>query len=206
MNKAELIELTDHLQKQIERDSNKHDLKVTVNKEVLLKLLSLLQQQEQPESEVIVEKPSFSEWLQNERWFYFDKSINKWKYTFENGTSISKEEYAQHYTKSTHELYFKFLSEQPTKPVSEVNPKSENEMIAFLLVNAIKNLSNDNKKVLADSIYERLPTKPVKSAQEILKKHLTIDAMRINNPDYTFNKVIEAMQEYRNQLVNDRMM
>lgn len=36
-------------------------------------------------------------------------------------------------------------------------------------------------------------------AEEVLKKKLDSKIMVINNPDYTFNKIIEAMQEFSDQ-------
>ena len=41
-------------------------------------------------------------WLQENRWFTF--SNGKWNYTFEHGTSISKETYENKYRKTTQEL------------------------------------------------------------------------------------------------------
>lgn len=49
----------------------------------------------------------FSEWLQENRWFSFIN--NKWHYTFEMGTSISEESYNKNYTKTTEQLFNKFL-------------------------------------------------------------------------------------------------
>ena len=43
----------------------------------------------------------------------------------------------------------------------------------------------------------------MRTPEEILKSILTIEAMRVNNPDYTFNKVIEAMEEYGKQQWNE---
>ena len=37
------------------------------------------------------------------------------------------------------------------------------------------------------------------TAEEILKSKLDYKIAILNNPDYTFNKVIEAMQEYADQ-------
>jgi len=31
--------------------------------------------------------------------------------------------------------------------------------------------------------------------EEILKSYLTVESMRLNNPDYTFNMVVSAMKE-----------
>ena len=31
--------------------------------------------------------------------------------------------------------------------------------------------------------------------EEILKSYLTVEAMRVNNPDYTFNMVLSAMKD-----------
>lgn len=39
----------------------------------------------------------------------------------------------------------------------------------------------------------------MKTAEEILKSKLNPSIAIINKPDYTFNKVIEAMEEYANQ-------
>lgn len=39
----------------------------------------------------------------------------------------------------------------------------------------------------------------MKTPEEILKSKLTIETMRANNSDYTFYKVIEAMDEYAEQ-------
>lgn len=39
----------------------------------------------------------------------------------------------------------------------------------------------------------------MKTAEEILKSKLDPKIAVVNNPDYTFNKVIEAMEEYANQ-------
>lgn len=39
----------------------------------------------------------------------------------------------------------------------------------------------------------------MKTAEEILKSKLDPKIVVVNNPDYTFNKVIEAMEEYANQ-------
>lgn len=36
----------------------------------------------------------------------------------------------------------------------------------------------------------------METAEEVLKSKLTIEAIRLNNSDYTFNKVIEAMELY----------
>ena len=46
----------------------------------------------------------FAVWLFENRWFYYDKETKKWSYTFEQGTSISKETYSKHYKKTTEEL------------------------------------------------------------------------------------------------------
>ena len=37
------------------------------------------------------------------------------------------------------------------------------------------------------------------TAEEVLKSKLTIESIRLNNSDYTFNKVIEAMELYAEQ-------
>ena len=51
----------------------------------------------------------FAEWLQENRWFSFYQG--KWKYTFEQGTSISEAVYNKNYRKTTQELYEKFCQE-----------------------------------------------------------------------------------------------
>lgn len=38
--------------------------------------------------------------------------------------------------------------------------------------------------------------------ESILKSKLTVETMRVNNPDYTWNKTIEAMKEACNQTVD----
>ena len=38
-----------------------------------------------------------------------------------------------------------------------------------------------------------------KTAEEVLKSKLDMKIAIVNNPDYTFNKVIEAMEEYAEQ-------
>lgn len=45
----------------------------------------------------------FAEWLKENRWFHFEDG--KWSYTFEHGTSISREAYEKNYRKTTKELY-----------------------------------------------------------------------------------------------------
>lgn len=39
----------------------------------------------------------------------------------------------------------------------------------------------------------------MKTAEEILKGKLDMKIAIVNNPDYTFNKIIEAMEEYAEQ-------
>lgn len=53
----------------------------------------------------------FAEWLNQNRWFTFDKEKQRWFYTFEHGTSISDASYLKNYTKTTSELYRRFLKE-----------------------------------------------------------------------------------------------
>jgi|SRR6185369_208118 len=48
---------------------------------------------------------AFAQWLYENRWFYFDRSTQKWHYTFEQGTSIPKKTYEKLYIKTTAELY-----------------------------------------------------------------------------------------------------
>lgn len=54
----------------------------------------------------------FAIWLYENRWFSYDKDTDKWRYTFEHGTSLSKKEYEKNYTKTTDELFNIFLEEQ----------------------------------------------------------------------------------------------
>jgi len=54
----------------------------------------------------------FSEWLQENRWFTFDRQKQVWYYSFEHGTSMSDSDYLKNYTKTTDELvnlYFKSI-------------------------------------------------------------------------------------------------
>lgn len=47
------------------------------------------------------------------------------------------------------------------------------------------------------------------TAEEILKSKLDMKIAIVNNPDYTFNKVIEAMEEYAEQrmkTINERVL
>lgn len=52
----------------------------------------------------------FAQWLWNNRWFRFENG--KWRYTFEMGTSISEANYQKNFTKTTEELFNKFINEQ----------------------------------------------------------------------------------------------
>lgn len=56
----------------------------------------------------------FFEWLNANRWFDFDGY--KWRYTFEMGTSLSKESYEKNYVKTTAQLLEKFRSLPPSPP------------------------------------------------------------------------------------------
>lgn len=49
-------------------------------------------------------------WLNQNRWFYFDKKYQKWCYTFENGTAISRKEYEKYYMKTNDELWVMFIN------------------------------------------------------------------------------------------------
>ncbi len=53
----------------------------------------------------------FAEWLQENRWFYFDQNNHVWHYTFEHGTSISNESYKKKYIKTTADLFEIFKKE-----------------------------------------------------------------------------------------------
>jgi len=46
----------------------------------------------------------FTEWLQLNRWFFYDQSEKKWHYTFEGGTAMSNASYEKNYKKTTDEL------------------------------------------------------------------------------------------------------
>ena len=52
---------------------------------------------------------AFTEWLHRNRWFTFENG--KWNYTFEMGTTISKESYNKNYRKTTAELYDIYCNE-----------------------------------------------------------------------------------------------
>jgi hypothetical protein len=52
----------------------------------------------------------FSEWLNKNRWYTF--SDGKWDYTFEHGTSISKQEREKDYRKTTQELIRLFINKK----------------------------------------------------------------------------------------------
>lgn len=47
----------------------------------------------------------FALWLNENRWYNFDRTYNKWCYTFESGTSISRKAYEKDYMKTSEELY-----------------------------------------------------------------------------------------------------
>lgn len=55
-----------------------------------------------------------------------------------------------------------------------------------------------NWKFITENWVTRYKTN-TKTAEEILKGKLNPAIAILNNPDYTFNKVIEAMEEYANQ-------
>jgi hypothetical protein len=61
------------------------------------------------------EATEFAEWTQLNRWFYFDPIQKEWSYTFEHGTSISKDYYKQHYIKTTEQLYKLFKETKEEK-------------------------------------------------------------------------------------------
>ena len=54
----------------------------------------------------------FAEWRDNNRWFHFDIEANKWRYTFEWGTAISKTQYEKNYMKTTAEPTELFLKDK----------------------------------------------------------------------------------------------
>ena len=53
------------------------------------------------ESEAI----GFAEWLNENRWYSFDRDKQKWCYTFEHGTSLSKGVYEKNYMKTSAQLF-----------------------------------------------------------------------------------------------------
>lgn len=53
--------------------------------------------------------PKFDKWLEDNRWFTYSPVTKLWSYTFEHGTSISKETREKNYMKTTEELYELFL-------------------------------------------------------------------------------------------------
>jgi hypothetical protein len=46
---------------------------------------------------------NFPLWMQQNRWYNFQNG--KWRYTFEQGTAMSKETYEKKYTKTPNELF-----------------------------------------------------------------------------------------------------
>lgn len=58
---------------------------------------------------------AFAKWLNQNRWFEFDENSNKWYYTFEMGTSLSRGTYEKHYMKTSEELIEKFKSSNEFK-------------------------------------------------------------------------------------------
>lgn len=51
----------------------------------------------------------FAEWLNENRWYNFDKECQKWCYTFEMGTSLPRKTYEKYYMKTSDELYKIFI-------------------------------------------------------------------------------------------------
>lgn len=49
-------------------------------------------------------------WLNQNRWFNFDEKYQKWCYTFEHGTAISRNEYEKYYMKTNDELWVMFIN------------------------------------------------------------------------------------------------
>lgn len=52
--------------------------------------------------------PAFDKWLEDNRWFTYSPVEKLWHYTFEQGTSISKQSYRKNYMKTTEQLYSLF--------------------------------------------------------------------------------------------------
>lgn len=52
---------------------------------------------------------AFAEWLQENRWFNFERNEGLWYYTFEQGTAMSDKTYNKNYRKTTSELYALFI-------------------------------------------------------------------------------------------------
>lgn len=59
----------------------------------------------------------FAEWLYQNRWFRFEDG--KWHYTFEMGTSLSRNEYQKNYVKTTQQLLAKFMVQKLPSPPKE---------------------------------------------------------------------------------------
>lgn len=53
----------------------------------------------------------FAIWLNKNRWFNFDDESQKWCYTFEMGTAMTKKAYQKDYMKTSDELWYLFNNE-----------------------------------------------------------------------------------------------
>ena len=62
----------------------------------------------------------FAEWLQENRWFHFNRDAKKWYYTFEHGTAMSDKAYQKNYVKTTAELFEKFTAGYKAKPIEAI--------------------------------------------------------------------------------------
>lgn len=71
-----------------------------VEKELFINVISDQFKAEQ-ESDAV----RFAIWLNENRWFEYDKKTSKWCYTFQGGTSISKKAYETQFMKTSQELY-----------------------------------------------------------------------------------------------------
>lgn len=61
---------------------------------------------------------AFAEWLQESRWFNFERNEGLWYYTFEQGTAMSEKTYNKNYRKTTPELYALFIKDTENKAQS----------------------------------------------------------------------------------------
>lgn len=70
--------------------------------------------QPQGQSEAV----AFAEWLNQNRWFNYDRDNKVWCYTFEQGTAMSRAAYLKNYTKTSDQLYSLFKQSQTPSPIS----------------------------------------------------------------------------------------
>jgi len=107
---------------------------------------------------------AFAEWLYENRWFYFDRSTQKWHYTFEQGTSIPKKTYEKLYVKTTTELYKLF---NPSGAAEPPDPFIEKHLAN------IKELQAHYAKVHAEVVANATPENGFDLSKDDLKKLLS---------------------------------